>query len=256
MGALHAGHLSLARLSKTRCDVTVMSIFVNPIQFGPTEDYQQYPRPFSSDCEKAEATGCDVVFAPEQSDMYPSEYATYVNVERITGSLCGASRPGHFRGVSTVVLKFFNIIQPYVAVFGQKDAQQVVVIKRMVSDLNLQIQIVAAPIIREPDGLAMSSRNIYLTSEERPFAADIYRGLSAASTLFNKGERSARRLKESIAQLLSESALFSTEYIEIVSAVTLQPLDAVKGPALIAVAVRTKLSKTRLIDNIVLGGDL
>ena len=256
MGALHEGHLSLVQMSRKLCDATVMSIFVNPIQFGPAEDYQKYPRPFDSDCEKAEAAGCDAVFAPEQGDIYPPDYASYVEVERITGTLCGASRPGHFRGVATVVLKFFNIVIPQVAIFGQKDAQQVVVIKRMAADLNVPVKIAVAPIVREKSGLAMSSRNIYLTSEERLQSSLIYKGLLAASKLFDKGERVAENLKAVIGEVLAGAPLVSPEYIEIVNTLTLQPLDTIHSAALIAIAVRMKTSKTRLIDNIVLGGDL
>jgi pantoate--beta-alanine ligase len=233
-----------------------VSIFVNPAQFGPAEDFQKYPRPFDSDCEKAEAAGCEVVFGPSQTDMYPADYATYIDVRRITDTLCGAARPGHFQGVATIVLKLLNVVSPQVAVFGQKDAQQVAVIKRMVTDLNLSTKIICAPIVREPDGLAMSSRNVYLTSAERPQAALIYKGLSVALEKFSAGERSAQRLKETIGSVFLKAALLSPEYIEIVHTTTLQPLETVTGPALMAVAVRTKESRTRLIDNIVLGGEL
>jgi pantoate--beta-alanine ligase len=258
MGALHEGHLSLMQMSRKLCGATVMSIFVNPIQFGPAEDYQKYPRPFESDCEKAEAAGCDAVFAPEQAAMYPPDYSSYVEVERITGALCGASRPGHFRGVATVVLKFFNIVRPQVAIFGQKDAQQVVVIKRMVADLNVPVKIAVAPIVREKSGLAMSSRNVYLTTEERLQSSLIYKGLLAASKLFDKGERMTQNLKAAIGEVLGAATLMSPEYIEIVNTLTLGPLEALpgQGQALIAIAVRMKTSKTRLIDNIVLGGEL
>jgi pantoate--beta-alanine ligase len=256
MGSLHEGHLSLIRAARQSCDVCVVSIFVNPIQFGPTEDFQKYPRPFDSDCEKAEAAGCDVVFTPSQTDMYPADYATYVDVRRITDTLCGAARPGHFQGVATIVLKFFNIVSPHVAVFGQKDAQQVVVIKRMTIDLNLSIKILCAPIVREPDGLAMSSRNVYLTAGERTQAALIFKGLSAASERFEAGERSARRLTETVGSIFANATLFSPEYIEVVDAATLKPLETVVAPAFMAIAIRTKESGTRLIDNIVLGGEL
>jgi pantoate--beta-alanine ligase len=256
MGALHDGHLSLIRLARRSCDACVVSIFVNPIQFGPAEDFQKYPRPFDSDCQKAEAAGCDVVFAPSQTDMYPAGYATYVDVRRITDTLCGAGRPGHFQGVATIVLKFFNIVSPQIAVFGRKDAQQVAVIKRMATDLHLSTKIVCAPIVREPDGLAMSSRNMYLTAGERSQAALIYKGLSAASESFDAGERSAGTLKKTILSVFKDAALFSPEYIEIVDTATLLPLETVDGPALMAVALRTKESGTRLIDNIVLGGEL
>jgi pantoate--beta-alanine ligase len=256
MGALHDGHLSLIRLALQSCDACVVSIFVNPIQFGPAEDFQKYPRPFDSDCEKAEAAGSDVVFAPSQTDMYPVDYTTYIDVRRITDTLCGASRPGHFQGVATVVLKFLNIVSPQVAIFGQKDAQQFAVIKRMAADLNLSTKIISAPIVREPDGLAMSSRNVFLTAGERPQAALIYKGLCVATEKFGTGERSARRLKETITTVFKDATLLSPEYIEIVGATTLIPLETLIGPALMAIAVRTKESGTRLIDNIVLGGEL
>jgi pantoate--beta-alanine ligase len=258
MGALHEGHLSLVQMSRKLCGATVMSIFVNPIQFGPAEDYQKYPRPFESDCEKAEEAGCDAVFAPEQGAMYPPDYSSYVELERITGTLCGASRPGHFRGVATVVLKFFNIVRPQVALFGQKDAQQVVVIKRMVADLNVPVKIAVSPIVREKSGLAMSSRNVYLTAEERLQSSLIYKGLLAASNLFDKGERVAQNLKAAIGEVLGAATLVSPEYIEIVNTLTLEPIEAIlgQGHVLIAIAVRMKTSKTRLIDNIVLGGEL
>ncbi|MGB7568420.1 MAG: pantoate--beta-alanine ligase [Chitinivibrionales bacterium] len=256
MGALHDGHLSLIRMARQSCDMCVVSIFVNPIQFGPAEDFQKYPRPFGADCEKAKAAGCDAVFAPSQTDMYPADYATYVDVRRVTDTLCGAARPGHFQGVATIVLKLLNIVSPHVAVFGQKDAQQVVVIKRMATDLNLSTKIVCAPVVREPDGLAMSSRNVYLTAGERSQAPLIYKGLSAASEGFGAGERSARRLTETIESVFRHATLFSPEYIEIVDTTTLKPLETLTGPALMAIAVRSKESGTRLIDNIVLGGEL
>jgi len=256
MGALHDGHLSLIRMARRHSDVCVVSIFVNPIQFGPAEDFQKYPRPFDADCEKASREGCDAVFAPSQTDMYPADYATYVDVRRITDTLCGAARPGHFQGVATIVLKLLNIVSPHVAVFGQKDAQQVVVIKRMATDLDLSAKIICAPIVREPDGLAMSSRNVFLTAGERSQAALIYKGLSAASESFGAGERSARRLTEIIGSVFRHATLFSPEYIEIVDTTALKPLETLTGPALMAIAVRTKESGTRLIDNIVLGGEL
>lgn len=256
MGALHDGHLSLVDTARRYGDICVMSIFVNPAQFGPSEDFQKYPRPFEADSEKASRAGCDVVFAPLKTDMYPADYATFIDVGRITDTLCGTARPGHFKGVATVVLKLLNIVSPQVAVFGQKDAQQVVVIRRMAADLNLSAKIICAPIIREADGLAMSSRNIYLTAGERPQAALIHKGLSAALEKFEAGERNAVRLRETIESVFVKATLFSPEYIEIVDTTTLRPLETVAGPALMAVAVRTIESGTRLIDNIVLGGAL
>ena len=257
MGALHNGHLSLIDIARSECDLTVMSIFVNPTQFGPNEDFKKYPRTFDMDCQKAEAAGCDIVFAPTDEEMYPSNYNTYISVENITDQLCGASRPGHFKGVATVVLKFFNIVMPQTAVFGQKDAQQLIVIKRMVQDLNLSIKIKAAPIIRESDGLAMSSRNVYLTNEERSEVPVIYSGLRKALSYFDNGEKNGSKLKDIIkTEYGKASHLLSIEYIEIVDLINIQPLENVSDKALIAVACRTKQSNTRLIDNIVAGGAL
>jgi pantoate--beta-alanine ligase len=254
MGALHAGHLSLLEVSKKQADISVMSIFVNPVQFGPKEDFKQYPRPFNDDCAKAETAGCEIVFAPSVEAMYPEHYNTYVSVDKITDRLCGASRPGHFRGVTTIVLKLFNIINPQVAVFGQKDAQQVLVIKRMVKDLDMSVRIEVAPIIREPDGLAMSSRNTYLTVSERRDAPLIYAGLKEAKAAYDQGERDAGRLHEILSKKYSESGLFKPEYIEIVDTIEFQPQKTMQGTSLIAVAFRTRESNTRLIDNIITGG--
>jgi len=256
MGALHDGHLSLVKIASQHCDCRVMSIFVNPTQFGPSEDLDKYPRQLKRDCELAEAAGCDAVFAPSPQEIYPDNYNTYVNVENITGVLCGASRPIHFRGVATVVLKLFNIVMPHTAVFGSKDAQQVIVIKRMAEDLNLSVQIIAAPIIREADGLAMSSRNVYLSTQERAEAVLINRALMSAQKLYDAGERSCQSIKDSAKSILSEGRLISAEYIEIVDTTLLKSLDKINCLALLAVACRTAETGTRLIDNVVLGGDL
>jgi pantoate--beta-alanine ligase len=254
MGALHAGHASLLAECRRQSDIVVMSIFVNPIQFGPTEDFSKYPRPFDADCSIAEQNGCDVVFAPDAGAIYPADFSTFVNVEKITGTLCGATRPGHFKGVATVVLKFFNIVSPHVAVFGQKDAQQCLVIRRMVRDLDCPVRLVFAPTVREKDGLAMSSRNSYLSPEERRAAPLIYKGLSTAASLFVSGERTAARLNETVTHAVRGSTLLSVEYIEIVDRETLMPVLQLSAPALVAVAVRTTETGTRLIDNVVLGG--
>ncbi len=254
MGALHDGHASLIAEARRRCDVVVTSIFVNPIQFGPAEDFSKYPRPFGADCRKAEESGSDAVFAPAAGAIYPDDFSTFVNVERITDTLCGASRPGHFKGVATVVLKFFNIVSPHVAVFGQKDAQQCLVIRRMVRDLDCPVRLVFAPTVREQDGLAMSSRNSYLSPEERSAAPLIHKGLSAAALLYGSGERTAKTLNEAIARAVRGSALLSVEYIEIVDMETLAPMPQLSAPALAAVAARTAETGTRLIDNVVLGG--
>ncbi|MCX7725891.1 MAG: pantoate--beta-alanine ligase [Chitinispirillaceae bacterium] len=256
MGALHEGHLSLLKIAKKNGDVSIMSIFVNPTQFGPNEDYHKYPRPFESDCKKAEEGGCDVIFAPFVDEMYPTGYCTTVSVKGITEKLCGISRPGHFNGVTTVVMKLFNIVQPDVAIFGAKDAQQVIVIKRMVTDLNCPVKIIVGQTVREADGLALSSRNIYLTPEERKAAPLIYSGLCKAETLFKSGIKNAEKLKGAVEETLAQSNLIEPEYIEIVDKTTLESLPEIISEALLAVACRMKLTKTRLIDNIVLGGSL
>ena len=256
MGALHEGHLSLCAVAKQRVECAVMSIFVNPTQFGPQEDFSKYPRPFDVDCAKAKSAGCDIVFAPAKDAMYPQGYATYVTVESITDRLCGKSRPGHFRGVTTVVLKLFNIVNPQVAIFGQKDAQQVLVIKRMVKDLNHPVQIEVAPIIRESDGLAMSSRNVYLTPDERVEAPVIFRSLSHAVKLCKEGVRESSVLRSEIKNMITASKYISIEYAEIVDTDNLSSPEHVPSPALIAIACRTSQSGTRLIDNVVVGGTL
>ena len=256
MGALHRGHLSLLEIAKDRADATVMSIFVNPTQFGPQEDFSRYPRPFEEDCRKAEAAGCDVVFAPDTGDLYPPLHRTSVQVSGITERLCGKSRPTHFQGVTTVVLKLFNIVKPHCAVFGAKDAQQLLVIRRMVEDLHCPVEIVAAPIVREDDGLALSSRNAYLTAEERTAAVLINRGLRNAEERFGGGERRAAQLIGDIGETMARSPLLVPEYIEIVDLNLLEPVERIADGALAAVACRTRQSNTRLIDNTILGGRL
>jgi pantoate--beta-alanine ligase len=233
-----------------------MSVFVNPTQFGPNEDFARYPRPFEQDCRLAGEHGCSVLFAPPPEEMYPKDYMTYVNVEDITTKLEGGLRPGHFKGVTTVVLKFFNIVAPQVAFFGQKDAQQVVVIKRMVKDLNVPIELQIVPTVREADGLAMSSRNVYLSSRERSQAPLIYRGLRTALEAFGAGERSAEKLTDAITAIYRQADCLEVQYIAIVDTLTLEPLAEIRDKALIAVACRMSESKTRLIDNVVLGGSL
>ncbi|NLG15762.1 MAG: pantoate--beta-alanine ligase [Fibrobacter sp.] len=256
MGALHRGHLSLLERAGSQTDITAMSLFVNPTQFGPQEDFQKYPRLFEQDCSKAQGAGCDILFAPTVKEMYPEPYFTFVSVERITETLCGAKRPGHFRGVATVVLKLFNIVNPQVAVFGQKDAQQVAVIKRMVHDLNLSIKIDVAPIVREDDGLAMSSRNAYLTQSERSEVHLISAGLKKAEALYSSGERDAGAIKDAVRKEYSRAGFFNPEYIEVADTVFLKPAEKISVPVILAVACVTRESKTRLIDNIVLGGSL
>jgi len=249
MGYLHEGHLSLAKRSVQENDFTVMSIFVNPTQFGPNEDFDKYPRDLERDLTLAEAAGVDVIFAPAVGEMYPDGYKTYVNVEDITEVLCGRSRPGHFRGVTTVVNKLFNIVEPNKAYFGQKDAQQVIVIKKMVRDLNMNLEVITCPIVREPDGLAMSSRNVYLNAEERKAAVILSKSLFEAEELIKKGEKSRKRIVEYIESAIKTEKLAVIDYVEVVSADNLETMEELRGSVLIALAVR--FGKTRLIDNVI-----
>ena len=248
MGALHQGHLSLIRLAKKHSDFVVVSIFVNPIQFGPKEDYKKYPRNLKKDAALCQTAGADLIFSPNVKEVYPEGFSTFINVEGLTQGLCGASRPGHFRGVATVVAKLFNIIQPEVAIFGQKDAQQLAVIRRMVKDLDLPVKIIGAPIVRERDGLAMSSRNAYLTLEERAEAVALSRALRLAEGMVKSGKRKADSVKREMAKLLRRDApLGEIDYIEIVDNITLKPVKTIQKNTLIALAV--KFPNARLIDN-------
>ncbi|GAB6158583.1 pantoate--beta-alanine ligase [Desulfotomaculum varum] len=250
MGYLHQGHLSLMQEAKRRCDVVVVSIFINPTQFGPQEDYQAYPRDLQRDAGLAAEVGVDVIFAPEVTEMYPPDFNTFVEVAGVSEPLCGASRPGHFRGVATIVTKLFNIVRPHMAFFGRKDFQQVLVIKRLVEDLNLDVVIVDLPIVREEDGLALSSRNVYLTAEERRAALVLSRSLDLARRRVAAGERNIARLKELVEQEIISEPLAAIDYVEILSLPRLKPLDTLQDKALLALAVR--FGKTRLIDNTVL----
>lgn len=249
MGYLHDGHLSLVRAAKKHTDVVVMSVFVNPLQFGPKEDFERYPRDFKRDEQLASVAGVDVMFYPSVKDMYPEGYATFVNVERLTVGLCGASRPGYFRGVTTVVVKLFGIIKPDVAYFGQKDAQQAAVIKKMAQDLNMGIEIKVVPIAREKDGLAMSSRNTYLSEAERRDALVLYQSLKSAESLVAGGETDASRVIKMIKEMVASKPSVNIEYISILDAKELVELETITKEALIAVAAR--VGKTRLIDNII-----
>ena len=251
MGNLHEGHLSLMRMAKPLADVLVVSIFVNPLQFEPGSDFNAYPRTFQEDLEKCEPVGVDIVFAPTESDLYPDGFQTTVEVKELSKGLCGDFRPGHFKGVATVVLKLFNIVRPHVAVFGEKDYQQLCVIRRMVKDLNLDIEIVGHPTVRETDGLAMSSRNQYLSPDERKRAALIYKFLLEAKNLFEHGERRAQRLIATVQNGLARDPRISVEYVSIRDLDTLKPLDTLDRPSVMALAVH--IGKTRLIDNIFLG---
>ena len=252
MGFLHEGHLSLIREAKAENDVVVVSDFVNPTQFGPNEDFESYPRNIERDTELALSAGADVIFYPSVSEMYPPESSTYVEVEgNITRVLCGASRPTHFRGVTTVVNKLFNIVEPNKAYFGQKDAQQVAVLTKMVKDLHMDIELIICPIVREPDGLAMSSRNTYLSSEERKQAVILNQALKKAKNAFANGEKDVEKLTEIITDKINEMPLAVIDYVSILDFPSLKPIITIEKDALGAVAV--KFGKTRLIDNEILG---
>lgn len=250
MGFLHEGHLTLARRSKAENGVTGVSIFVNPTQFGPQEDFAKYPRDTERDLAMLRKEGVDFVFMPSGEEMYPKKFSTWVNVEKVTDRLEGAVRPGHFRGVATVVAKLFNIVEPTRSYFGQKDAQQVVVIKRMVADLNMNLQIVVVPTVREADGLAMSSRNVYLSADQRRAAAVLSRSLFMAQKLSAAGERDAERLRQEITKILQTEPSGSIDYVSIADAETLEELTTIDRPAIASLVV--KFGKTRLLDNVVL----
>lgn len=254
MGFLHEGHLSLARAAREENSAVIMSIFVNPLQFGPQEDYKTYPRDLERDCALAESAGIDAVFNPEVEEMYPYyPQLTTVDVRGITEILCGASRPGHFTGVSTVVSKLFNIIQPDRAYFGQKDYQQVQVIKTMTTDLNIPVLIRTVPIKRETDGLALSSRNTYLSILERKEARCLSEALKLCRTMFNRGERSSLVLIKAMKELISQEPSACIDYIEICDEHSLQRVKTVSKPVVVLLAVR--IGKTRLIDNMIMGGE-
>lgn len=250
MGYLHLGHLSLMEAARAHNDLVVASIFVNPAQFGPDEDLEVYPRDLAADSALAEGVGVDVLFCPKVEDMYPAGYATYIEPQGLSGRLCGFSRHGHFRGVCTVVLKLFNIVQPQRAYFGQKDAQQFIILERMTRDFNLDIEMVRLPIMREADGLAMSSRNVYLKAEERQQALALSRALGKAERLFALGERSAAAILAAVRAELAGAALGRPDYAELVDMENLLPLDRLDKPALLALAMY--FGSTRLIDNTIL----
>ena len=250
MGALHQGHLSLVRAAKAQCDVVAVSIFVNPTQFGPNEDFAKYPRTFEKDCGLLEKEGVDLIFAPSVDEMYPPNAVSYVTVEGLSTRLCGKSRPGHFRGVTTVVSKLFHIVEPDVAFFGQKDAAQVAIIRRMVRDLNFPVEIVVCPIVREADGLAMSSRNSYLDPQQRKSALVLYRSLMQVQKQFEGGTHNSAKLIANAKEVFAEEPSVRLDYIEIVDPDTLDGLTDLSQPALVAVAAF--VGKTRVIDNITL----
>jgi pantoate--beta-alanine ligase len=250
MGYLHEGHLALVRQARGENSTVVVSVFVNPTQFSPSEDFVAYPRDFKRDLELLQKEKADIVFAPSDEEMYPPQFSSWVDVERVTEHLEGVSRPGHFRGVATVVAKLFNIVQPTKAYFGQKDAQQALVIKRMVADLNMMVEIVVVPTVRESDGLAMSSRNAYLSSEERQVATILFKALNLAKQLWQEGEKDANKIRHRMTSLIQEEPLAKIDYISIADAETLEELTKIDRLALASLAVR--IGKTRLIDNMLL----
>ena len=250
MGYLHQGHLALVQQARAENPVVVVSIFVNPTQFGPTEDFKTYPRDTESDLAMLQKEKTDIVFMPSVEEMYTDRFSSWVDVEKVTDRLEGSYRPGHFKGVATVVAKLFNIVEPTRAYFGQKDAQQVLVIKKMVADLNMNLEVIVAPTVRESDGLAMSSRNVYLNPQERQAAAVLCKALTLAQNLWEKGDRNAERIRQEMTSLISKEPLAKIEYVSIADADTLEELSKIDRPALASLAVR--IGKIRLIDNIVL----
>lgn len=247
MGFIHDGHKSLMERARIENEKVVVSIFVNPLQFGPAEDYEKYPRDLEHDKKVCKEAGIDLIFVPTVSEMYPSRNFAYVDIEELGNGLCGAKRPGHFRGVCTVVSKLFNIVLPDRAYFGEKDAQQLAIIKRMVKDLNFDIDIVACPTVREPDGLAMSSRNSYLSSEERKAALTISKSLKLAKAALSGNEKNADSIKKIVCDELSRERLIRIDYVDVVNPDTLEPITQIDGPVLVAVAAF--VGRTRLIDN-------
>jgi len=252
MGALHEGHLSLIRRARKDNDLVVVSIFVNPCQFGPREDFKKYPRNFKHDASLCKNERVDCIFYPAVQEMYPGNYKTFISVEGLSDALCGKSRPGHFRGVATVVAKLFNIIQPDNAYFGQKDAQQSVIIKKMAADLNMPVSIKVIPTVRDKDGLALSSRNRYLSVREKQDAKVLSQALKLARLLVDGGQRSAQRVAERMKQLIQKKKSLKIEYISLVDADNLVPLTRISGSCIIALAA--KVGKTRLIDNLIIRG--
>jgi pantoate--beta-alanine ligase len=252
MGFFHEGHLELMRVGRRLADILAISIFVNPTQFGPSEDFQTYPRDMEGDLAGARDVGVDLVFAPSVQEMYPDGHQTKISVERVTKNLCGLSRPGHFDGVTTVVAKLFHIAKPHLALFGEKDYQQLTAVKRMVKDLDMDIRIIGVPTFREPDGLAMSSRNTYLKPEERKSALCLKKSLDLAREMFRQGEKDAQRMKEAVEKLILSHPFTEIDYISICDPMSLEDVDRIEERALLALAV--KVGKGRLIDNCLIGG--
>lgn len=256
MGALHAGHLSLMQRARQMSDIVVVSIFINPIQFGPSEDLDRYPRDLARDAELCMTRGVDYIFAPLIDEVYPEDFSTYVIVEGLSDKLCGASREGHFRGVTTVITKLFNVIHPQFAFFGRKDAQQAVIVKRMVEDLCMDTEIVVCPIVRDEDGLALSSRNAYLSDEERAAATVLYRALEKAQVVYGGGERNAEAIQKAMEEVIASEPLVRVDYISIVDAKDLEPVQTLSDERTILIALAAYVGKTRLIDNVVLNGEI
>ena len=254
MGYFHEGHLSLMKEAKKMADCVVVSIYVNPAQFGPKEDFSKYPRDLERDLKMAESVNVDIIFYPPDDEIYPADYQTYVDVEKVTQNLCGMSRPGHFRGVTTICLKLFNIVKPHIAIFGKKDFQQFISIKRMVYDLNLDLQIIGLSTVREADGLAMSSRNKYLQNNERSSALTLVASLKLAQKLYSAGERKASVIINEVKRLIKKADYTDIDYVKICEINTLNDVKEIKNRSVIALAV--KVGKTRLIDNHVLGEKL
>lgn len=248
MGALHQGHLSLVEKAKRLGDFVVVSIFVNPAQFGPKEDYKKYPRDLRKDKELLQQAGCDLIFAPRVEDIYPEGYLIYINVDDLSDKLEGASRPGHFKGVCTIVAKLFNIVQPDFAIFGQKDAQQALIIKKMAEDLNFPVRIIVCPTVREKDGLACSSRNSYLNTEERDQAKILYQSLKLGEKMIKAGEKNPLKIIKKMTELIEKMPLAKIDYIALADIEKLEPVKIIKGELLLSLAV--KFGKTRLIDNL------
>lgn len=253
MGYLHEGHLSLLRFARNHSDICVVSIFVNPTQFGPNEDFNHYPRDEKRDLELLEKENCNVVFIPSAEEMYGNNFQTYVKVKKYSEILEGEFRPTHFEGVTTVVIKLFNIVQPHFAVFGQKDAQQAFIIQKMVSDLNIPVRIEVLPIVREADGLAMSSRNVYLKPEERNQALALYKGIQLAKNLYQKGERNSKYIIEKVKSLISEFPLLKIDYVEIVNTITFEQEEILQKDRKYYLLLAVRVGSTRLIDNTILG---
>ncbi|USG63476.1 pantoate--beta-alanine ligase [Brevibacillus ruminantium] len=250
MGYLHEGHLSLVEQAKQTCDLIVMSIFVNPLQFGPNEDFERYPRDLERDSRMAATAGVDLLFTPSVEEMYPTAVKTNITVSGVSEPLCGRSRPGHFDGVATVVMKLFQIVQPDFAFFGQKDAQQVAVIEQMVRDLSVPVEIIPCPIVRESDGLAMSSRNVYLAPEERKQATVLHRSLRRAKELLGDGKLPAE-IRAEMVQMIQQEPLADIDYIEILTYPDLTPLDSVSSGQKLVIALAVRFGRTRLIDNLI-----